>query len=190
VRDTRPLDRPRLAWLAFLQWREIHPGRSKRSLPSTMKRKERSMRTALGSLILVAVCALVVSAGTAEGHGHHHKRHHHCSAPRDYDPGTIGTHHCTVESVEEGSMDHCRECRQCVHLAARCEGKLCRIHLGPAGFLRDQGWTFEQGQTIEVTGSLLVLDGTRSLVASGLKRDDSTLQLRDDLGRPLWSDRR
>lgn len=148
------------------------------------------MRTALGPLVLFAACALVVPTGTSEGHGHHHKGHHHCFAPSDYDPSAIGTHHCTLESVEQGSATGCRECRECVHLVARCEGSPCRIHLGPAGFLKDQGWIFEKGQTIEVTGSLVDRDGTRSLVASSLQQGESTLRLRDDRGRPLWPDQR
>lgn len=67
------------------------------------------------------------------------------------------------------------------------EGRTVDVHLGPATFLKDKGFSFAKGDQIEVTGATARLGGSEALIAREVRKGDETLVLRDAQGIPKWS---
>ena len=75
-----------------------------------------------------------------------------------------------------------------VHLLVRSGGSdPISVHLGPAWFIDSQGFTIRPGDTVEITGSRVVLDGAPILIARTVVRDGNELAVRDEQGWPRWS---
>ena len=64
------------------------------------------------------------------------------------------------------------------------------IHLGPQWYFDNQELSINVGDTVEVTGSKIVVDSNTVLLASSVKKGDKTWQFRDQQGFPFWSGRR
>ncbi len=64
------------------------------------------------------------------------------------------------------------------------------VHLGPQWYFDRQGLAISVGDSVEVTGSKIMVDGNTVLLVSSLKKDDKTWQFRDPQGFPYWSGRR
>jgi hypothetical protein len=67
------------------------------------------------------------------------------------------------------------------------EGSTFEVHLGPAAFLKDKGFSFAKGDQIEVTGAATILGSSKVLIAREVKKGSETLVLRDTQGIPKWS---
>jgi hypothetical protein len=75
-----------------------------------------------------------------------------------------------------------------VHVIVRVEsGDTVDVHLGPASFIEDQNLTLRIGDTIVVTGSRVLVDGTPALIAHKISTPQRELVLRDEAGGPRWS---
>ncbi len=64
------------------------------------------------------------------------------------------------------------------------------VHLGPQWYMDKQELAINVGDTVEVTGSKIMVDGNMVLLASSIKKGDKTWQFRDQQGFPYWSGRR
>ena len=63
------------------------------------------------------------------------------------------------------------------------------VHVGPTAYLAEKGITPAKGDTLEILGSRVTMDGASVVIARQIKRGDTTWTLRDASGRPLWSGR-
>lgn len=82
------------------------------------------------------------------------------------------------ERVEKGKV---------VSEVRKTEGRTVDVHLGPASFLKDKGFSFAKGDKIQVTGSKVEYLGAEALVAREVRKGDKTLVLRNAQGIPEWS---
>lgn len=82
------------------------------------------------------------------------------------------------ESIEKGKV---------VNESIKKEDGTVDVHLGPAAFLKDKGFTFAKGDKVEVTGARTSFGNSEAVIAREVKRGSETLTLRDAQGFPKWS---
>lgn len=103
---------------------------------------------------------------------------------RHYDPATVTTVKGTVEEVTQptGKMG-----RMGTHLMLKSEQGTFDVHVGPSSYIASQQFTFAKGDTIEVVGSKVKMNGTEALLARQITKEGKMLSLRNEQGFPLWS---
>lgn len=74
-----------------------------------------------------------------------------------------------------------------IHLAVESEGVKYDVHLGPAAYVEQNGFTFAAGDQIKIVGSEVVYNGKKALIAREIDKNERKLPLRDREGFPLWS---
>jgi hypothetical protein len=133
----------------------------------------------IGALsLLVAAPLLAQSQGRGGG-------------PR-YDLTTEATVTGTVESVEHIAGPGGGRGRRGLggtHLTLKSSTETLEVHLGPTAFLNEKKVAIAQGDTLEITGSRVTVDGERVFIAREVKKGDSTWMLRNAAGLPLWRGR-
>ncbi len=72
-----------------------------------------------------------------------------------------------------------------IHLLLKTKDSTLDVHVGPSWYIDKQGFKFAEGDTIEVTGSMLKTND--GMLAKEIKKGDKTLSLRNAGGRPLWA---
>jgi hypothetical protein len=137
------------------------------------------------SFLATAAMLSAAAARSGQHHPEHHGHRHGVTAP-GYDPATVVTRHCTVESVDELASGGCPGCDGGIHLRTDCGGEKCDIHLGPASYVKGKNFPLAKGDEVEVEGSRVAYDGGTSLIAKEVRKGDAILELRDDRGLPLW----
>ena len=106
------------------------------------------------------------------------------SAGRLYNPATETVLHGRVTAVNTVTG---RRGWNGVHLAVQAaEGKY-DVHVGPSGYVTQQGFRFAEGDQVEIVGSKVELNGTVAVIAREVRKGDKVLSLRDKQGIPLWS---
>jgi hypothetical protein len=75
------------------------------------------------------------------------------------------------------------------HLILDTDAGAFDVHVGPSSFLAEKGFTFANGDKIEVTGSKVKYEDADALIAREVKKDGKVLTLRDTTGFPVWSRR-
>jgi len=81
-----------------------------------------------------------------------------------------------------------------IHLTVRLESakensETIDVYLGPAAYLKDFDVTFEKGDRVQVTGSKVKYAGAPLVLARQVRRDSTTIYLRDEHGVPYWRGR-
>lgn len=110
-----------------------------------------------------------------------------------YDPSTVATVKGTVEEVQEGMMQSGQMGQMKgmghmgLHLILKTDKESLTVLVGPAGFVKDKGFSFAKGDQIEVTGSRVKYNDRDAVIAREIKKGDKTLTLRDEKGIPEWS---
>jgi hypothetical protein len=74
-----------------------------------------------------------------------------------------------------------------LHLAVKIESDTVDVFLGPVDFLRDFAITFAKGDKLEIIGSKVKFGGAHLVLARQVRRDETTLYLRDAKGKPHWT---
>jgi DNA/RNA endonuclease YhcR with UshA esterase domain len=100
-----------------------------------------------------------------------------------YDPATETTLKGTVEAVAQpthGRMEG-------THLTVKIGDQTREIMLGPTKFIASKGFSFAEGDSVEVTGSKVTMGGTAYIIAREVIKDGKTLTLRDKSGTPQWA---
>ena len=143
-------------------------------------------RMLFASFFVTAAMLTTAAALSSQHHPEPHHGHHHRMAAPGYDPATVVTRHCTVESVDELASGGCQGCEGGIHLRGSCGGEKCDIHLGPASYVKGKNFPLAKGDEVEVEGSRVPYDGGTSLIAKEVRKGDAVLELRDDRGLPLW----
>ena len=106
-----------------------------------------------------------------------------------YDPKTETTITGTVESVETVSPPAGQGRRSLggTHLVLQTGTESIEVHLGPTAYLSEHKISVAKGDTVEILGSRVTIDGEAVLLARQIKKGEDTWTLRDPAGRPLWS---
>ncbi len=60
------------------------------------------------------------------------------------------------------------------------------VLVAPEKFLKEMEITFAKGETIEVLGSQLTVDGEVILLAREVRRNGDVMTIRDEEGKPVW----
>ena len=131
----------------------------------------KSVSLAAGTLLLTATFA----AAQGPGAGSH---------MRMYDPATETSINGTIEEVK-----HIARGRMITgtHLMVKTGEESAEVILGPANFINSKGFSFAKGDSIEVTGAKLTVNGAGYIIAREVVKDGKTLTLRDKDGQPQWS---
>jgi hypothetical protein len=131
-------------------------------------------------VILFAVAVLAFITGTTytqtrRGQGH--------GMPK-YDTATEVTLKGTVTKVEShvGRMGW-----NGTHLVVSFGAEKLTVHVGPSNYVAQQGFSFADGDQIEVTGSRINFEGSDVLIAREITKGDKVLTLRNSQGIPAWS---
>jgi hypothetical protein len=127
-------------------------------------------------LLAAALCALAGFGAAAPG------------AAKDqavaWNAGTMVDCNVIVAAVRESPAD---SPLPGIHLDAKINGRATDIYIAPTAFVADSGVNFIKGVEVRVVGSLIKMPETDVLLASQIKVDRTTLYLRSDDGKPVWS---
>lgn len=100
----------------------------------------------------------------------------------------------TIETVsgEVKSLDTCtniknKEMQMGVCFTLLDKTNKYSVHVGPSWYLAEKNIQILVGDKLKVTGSKVMLNNKSSIIASEIKKNDLTIQLRDENGFPLWS---
>jgi len=74
-----------------------------------------------------------------------------------------------------------------VELVVKLNGKQASVHLAPAWYLEYKNFNVEEGDKIKVSGSHIDFNGIPAIIATKIVGDDDILNLRDEMGFPVWS---
>lgn len=129
-------------------------------------------------LAVLAIALLAVAVPLALGQGGPGR------GMRNYDPSTETTVKGTVDEVLQQTG---RNERNGTHLVLRTDAGNLTVHVGPSGYIADQGFSFAKGDALEVTGSKVKIRGQDVVLAREIKKDGKVLTLRDAQGIPKWS---
>ncbi len=133
----------------------------------------KTTRYSLFATMVLVVC--LVSSALAQGGGR---------ARRFYDPSTETTVKGTVEKVLEVPG---KQGWNGIHLTLRVDNQTYDVHVGPSDYVSKNGFTFSDGDQIQVTGSKIKVGGTDTIIAREIKRGDKAIVLRNSQGIPMWS---
>jgi hypothetical protein len=102
-----------------------------------------------------------------------------------YDPETVSTVRgkASVVTVVSGRGGRTGG----THVILESAEQTLDVRLGPTWFLEREGVEIAQGDSLEVTGSVIGSDDDSFLIARELKKGDKVVTLRDQNGVPLWS---
>jgi DNA/RNA endonuclease YhcR with UshA esterase domain len=73
------------------------------------------------------------------------------------------------------------------HLTVKTATETIEVHLGPSHFIANAGFSFAKGDSVQVLGSIVMMDDGEFLIAREITKDGKTLVLRDKMGQPLWA---
>lgn len=60
------------------------------------------------------------------------------------------------------------------------------VNLGPIWYVEEKGFAINEGDSIQVTGSKLRVNGRYVLIATEVSKDGKSLKIRGEDGTPLW----
>jgi hypothetical protein len=127
-------------------------------------------------LVMLGVAVSIAIAQKEYGRG---------SGERRYDPATEMKLIGRVEVVKQQTG---RGAQTGTHLILKStQGIIMEVHVGPSVFIQKQGFSFINGDQIEVTGSRVKVEGGDVLLARQIVKEGKVLSLRDERGIPEWS---
>lgn len=74
-----------------------------------------------------------------------------------------------------------------IHLMLKSGTETSFIHVAPETFLKEMDVSFDKGDTVEVLGSKIKVDGQDEVLAREITKNGNQLTLRDKKGMPIWS---
>ena len=142
----------------------------------------RQIATLLTALLMVACATTLFAAPTGRGSGGWGMG---SAYQRMYNPATVET--VSGEVISVNKMAPSKGMGTGVHLRLKTDKETIPIHLGPSWYIDRLDARIEKGDTIEVKGSRVTVDGKPVIIASEVKKGEATLKLRDDSGIPAWA---
>jgi hypothetical protein len=104
---------------------------------------------------------------------------------RMYNPATVENVSGVVESVDK--ITPMKGMNSGIHIMLKTDKETISVHVGPEWYIERQDVKLEKGDKIEVKGSRVTFSGKPAIIAAEVKKDDSTLVLRDGNGFPAWA---
>lgn len=106
---------------------------------------------------------------------------------RAYDPNTVTTITGVIEGIDASSTPRGKV--EGVHIMLKGDDKtLYDVRVGPNWYLTEQNVSFNKGDELEITGSLLEVQGQKRLIPSTIRINGGDLiQLRSPEGVPAWA---
>jgi hypothetical protein len=104
---------------------------------------------------------------------------------RMYNPATVENVSGVVESVDE--IKPMKGMNSGIHIMLKTDKETISVHVGPEWYIERQDVKLEKGDKIDVKGSRVTFSGKPAIIAAEVKKDDSTLVLRDGSGIPAWA---
>ncbi|MBE9066632.1 hypothetical protein IQ260_08195 [Leptolyngbya cf. ectocarpi LEGE 11479] len=98
-----------------------------------------------------------------------------------YDPSALETMSGQVMAIEQVGA-----AGQGTWLEVKTDQETVSVHLGPAWYLEDQKVAISPNDAIEITGIRNTWNNSITIIASKIKLDERTVELRDADGYPLW----
>jgi hypothetical protein len=102
-----------------------------------------------------------------------------------YNPATVETLSGVVESVDK--VTPLKGMYSGIHIMLKTGKETISVHLGPEWYVKRLDTKIQKGDNIEIKGSRVTFAGMPAIIASLVKKGDSTLVLRDDAGIPAWA---
>lgn len=105
-----------------------------------------------------------------------------------YDPATVVTMRVIVAEVKEVAIGNALPG---IHLMVRQEtshadAERTDVYVGPTAFLKDMGLAFAINDRMDVSGSKVKVGNGAVILAREVRRNTSTLYIRDQKGEPIW----
>lgn len=103
------------------------------------------------------------------------------SAPKQMQCMMAGDHEKGTEVVVKGEVQaadkhDCDMGMMCFHLSVKTGNDVVKIHVGSEQFVKESGWTFEKGDSLEIVGTR-----TDNMVAARtIRNNEKTVVLRDE----------
>lgn len=126
-------------------------------------------------LVLFAVPVTFAQMGPGGGKG---------KGARNYDKASEVTVKGVVEDVTHPTG---RKGGAGTHLTLQSDQGTFDVHVGPSSYISSQQFAFAKGDTIEVVGSKVKVNGQDALLARQITKEGKVLSLRNEQGFPLWS---
>jgi hypothetical protein len=104
---------------------------------------------------------------------------------RLYNPRTVETLEGEIISVDK--ITPVKGMSYGVHLMLRTDKDTISVHVGPGWYVNRQDLTLKVTDSVEVQGSRITFEGKPAIIAAEIKKDDQTLNLRNENGFPMWS---
>jgi len=104
---------------------------------------------------------------------------------QNFDPSKVTTISGTIENVSTFQPETGAALGQMLTIKTE-EGETLTIHLGPQMFVKRQGFDFQTGNKVDVTGSKVDINNQSVIMASQITSEGKTLTLRDSQGKPQW----
>lgn len=139
----------------------------------------------VANIARMSAVALVAVVLAAPGLGAQGKGMGGRGMPR-YDKATERTVTGTVDAVQPHQG---RGGGTGLHLSVKTDSGMLDVHVGPTAWLTQQHYTFAEHDALELTGSIVKMDGKDAFLAREIKKGDATMTLRSIDGRPKWSAR-
>jgi DNA/RNA endonuclease YhcR with UshA esterase domain len=73
-----------------------------------------------------------------------------------------------------------------VHITLKSDKGSFDVTVAPEKFLKEMEITFAKGDTVQVLGSQLMIDGNPALLAREVIRNGDVMVMRDEHGKPVW----
>jgi len=105
-----------------------------------------------------------------------------------YSPNMLETVYGDVVSVEKATPG--RGMSYGVHLVVKSDEETLSVRLGPEWYMKDQGFTINPDDKVEIKGHRISDRGEPAIIAAEVKKGDEMLKLRDENGLPFWRGRR
>ena len=105
-------------------------------------------------------------------------------SPTRYDPATEVEVQGVVEEVRQFWCPVSGD--EGTHLMLKTEHGVLEVHVAPVRFLQGNGMRFNQGDQIDVVGSMVIYQDHGAMIARKITRGFETFAFRQPNGRPLW----
>lgn len=104
---------------------------------------------------------------------------------------TIGPKYdLTTETKLKGTVDEVKTIpgpAEGIHLMVNAGTETYFVHVAPENFLKDMEFTVNKGDSVEVVGSKIKVDGQEEILAREITDNNNQLTLRDKKGTPVWA---
>jgi hypothetical protein len=137
----------------------------------------RVIRVVLGALLLLLLVAAFPLAVAADKNPPAHEMYPYDLAQQRVISGTVidvQEYQCPVS----GTVG--------THITVKRFGETIEVHLAPAKFLKQYEIVINKGDSVEIQGASVTVDGKPGLLAKVVADGGVTYAFRDSKGRPLW----